>query len=157
ADQLKELDAKVKTSQQKLIDYQKENGIFGLDSKQNIVTAKLEDLNRELTAAETDRVQKEVNFRLARSGKPELVARLEPGNLITTLRAREAEIENQEALASVQLGPANPKLMELTKQRGQAKQAVEGELKRINDRIAYEYRSAQGRENILRGTLDKQK
>src|SRR6266446_7522657 len=45
ASQLKELQAKVEESQHKLIDYQKENGIFGLDDKQNIVTAKLDDLN----------------------------------------------------------------------------------------------------------------
>src|SRR5712664_2336811 len=41
ASQLKELQAKVEESRRKLIDYQKENGIFGLDDKQNIVTAKL--------------------------------------------------------------------------------------------------------------------
>ncbi|MBI3404788.1 MAG: polysaccharide biosynthesis tyrosine autokinase [Acidobacteria bacterium] len=155
--QVKELEGNVKTSQQKLIDYQKENGIFGLDSKQNIVTAKLEDLNRELTAAETDRVQKEVNFRLANSGKPELVAKLEPGNLVTALRARQSELENQVALASVQLGPANPKMVELTKQLAQTQQAVEGELSRIADRISYDYRSSLGRERMLRRALEKQK
>src|SRR5947209_17060626 len=57
ANQLKELQAKVEESRRKLIDYQKENGIFGLDEKQNIVTAKMDDMNRELTAAEGDRVQ----------------------------------------------------------------------------------------------------
>src|SRR6266446_2779409 len=112
ANQLKELQAKVEESRRKLIDYQKENGIFGLDEKQNIVTAKLDDLNRELTAAEGDRVQKEVNYRLARSGQPELIAKLEPDNLVTKLRGQQADLENQMAQASVQLGVAHPKIVE---------------------------------------------
>ena len=46
-------------SQEKLVRYQKENGILGIDEKQNIVTSKLDEFNRELTAAEADRIQKE--------------------------------------------------------------------------------------------------
>ena len=155
--QLKELQAKVEESQQKLVDYQKENGISGLDDKQNIVTAKLEDLNRELTAAEADRVQKEINYRLARSGRPELIARLEPDNLIIRLRAQQAELENQMAQASVQLGPAHPKIGELSNQVAQARQSVAAEISRIGERITYEYKSALGRERMLRDALEAQK
>src|SRR5713226_9133779 len=99
--QLTELQSKVEESQQNLVDYQKENGIFGMDDKQNIVTAKLDDLNKELTAAEANRVEKEINYRLARSGQPELIARVrpDPDNLIWKLRAQQADLENQIAQA----------------------------------------------------------
>jgi capsular exopolysaccharide synthesis family protein len=157
ANQLKELQAKVEESQHKLIDYQKENGIFGLDDKQNIVTAKLDDLNRQLTAAEGDRVQKEVTYRLARSGQPELIAKLEPGSLVTKLRAQQADLENQMAQASVQLGPAHPKIVELSKQIAQARQSVDAEIGRVGEQITYEYKSAMGREQMLRHALEAQK
>jgi polysaccharide biosynthesis transport protein len=157
ANQLKELQAKVEESRQKLIDYQKENGIFGLDEKQNIVTAKLDDLNRELTAAEGDRVQKEVNYRLARSGQPELIAKLEPDNLVTKLRGQQADLENQMAQASVQLGAAHPKIVELSKQIAQARQSVEAEIRRVAEQITYGYKSALGREQMLRHALEAQK
>jgi len=157
ANQLKELQAKVEESRQKLIDYQKENGIFGLDDKQNIVTAKLDDLNRELTAAEGDRVQKEVTYRLARSGQPELIAKLEPDNLVTKLRAQQADLENQMAQASVQLGAAHPKIVELSKQIAQARQSVEAEIRRVAEQITYGYKSALGREQMLRHALEAQK
>jgi succinoglycan biosynthesis transport protein ExoP len=157
ASQLKELQAKVEESREKLIDYQKENGIFGLDDKQNIVTSKLDDLNRDLTAAEADRVQKEVNYRLARSGQPELIARLEADNLVTKLRAQQADLENQMAQASVQLGPAHPKIIELSKQIAQARQAVADEVRRIGVKITYEYKSAMERERMLRSALEVQK
>ena len=157
ASQLKELQAKVEESQHKLIDYQKENGIFGLDDKQNIVTAKLDDLNRQLTAAEGDRVQKEVSYRLARSGQPELIAKLEPNNLVTKLRGQQADLENQMAQASVQLGPAHPKIVELSKQIAQARQSVDTEIGRVGKQITYEYKSAVGREQMLRHALEAQK
>ena len=155
--QLKELQAKVEESQQKLVDFQKENGIFGLDDKQNMVTAKLGDLNKELTAAEADRVQREVDFRLARSGQPELLAKLEPGSLLTSLRTQQDELERQIAQASVQLGPANPKMAELSRQLAQVRSSIDAEEERIGGRITYECRSAVGRERMLRGKLEEQK
>lgn len=157
ADQLKELQAKVEESQKKLVDYQKENGIFGLDEKQNIVTAKLDDLNRALTAAEADRVRKEVDYRLALSGQPELIANLGPDNLITRLRAQQADLESQMAQASVQLGSAHPKITELSKQLGQARESANAEVKRIGDYITYEYQGAVGRERMLQSALEAQK
>src|SRR5690348_3218751 len=157
ANQLKELQTKVEQSQQKLVQYQKETGIFGLDEKQNIVTAKLDDLNRALTAAEADRVQKEVDYRLASSGNPELLARLDPDNLLAKLRAEQLDLENQLAQASVELGPAHPKRIELSKQLEQARQSVDTENKRIGEQINYEYQSALGRERMLRSALDTQK
>ena len=157
ANQLKELQARVEESQRKLMDYQKRNGLFGLDDKQNIVTAKLTDLNRELTAAEVDRVQKDANYQLARSGQPDLVARLEPDNLLTRLRAQQADLENQIAQASVQLGPAHPKMAELSKQLAQVRRSVDAEVAGIGQRITYEYQTAAERERMLRDALQAQK
>jgi capsular exopolysaccharide synthesis family protein len=128
-----------------------------LDDKQNIVTAKLDDLNRELTAAEADRVQKEVNYRLARLGQPELIARLGSESLITKLRAQQADLENQMAQASVQLGPAHPKISELSKQIAQTRQSVDAEVRRIGEQITYEYKSSVERERMLRNALEAQK
>lgn len=157
AGQLKELQAKVQESQQKLIDYQRENGIFGLDDRQNIVTAKLDDLNKELTAAEGERVQKEVNYRLARSRQPELIAKLGPDNLVTKLRSQEADLQNEMAKESVQLGPAHPKIVELSKQIAQVRASEDAEVKRIANQITYDYESAGGRERMLRDALEAQK
>jgi capsular exopolysaccharide synthesis family protein len=157
ASQLKELQAKVQESQQKLIDYQRENGIFGLDDKQNIVTAKLDDLNKELTAEEMERVQKEVNYRLARSGQPELIAKLGPDNLVTKLRSQLADLQSQMAQASVQLGSAHPKIIELSKQIAQVRQSIDAEVKRTDEQITYDYKSAVERERMLRASLEDQK
>ena len=54
--ELADLQLKVQTSEEKLVRYQKDHSILGIDEKQNIVTAKLDELNRELTAAQSDRL-----------------------------------------------------------------------------------------------------
>src|ERR1700682_157715 len=69
--QLVDLQLKVETSQEKLVRYQKEHEIFGIDEKQNIITQKLDELNKELTSAESDRMQKEAVYRMTQNGDPE--------------------------------------------------------------------------------------
>src|SRR5262249_31135675 len=63
--QLADLQIKVETSQQKLVEYQKAHNIVGVDEKTNIITAKLDDLNKELTTAEADRIIKQSAYQQA--------------------------------------------------------------------------------------------
>ncbi|MGA8068039.1 MAG: Wzz/FepE/Etk N-terminal domain-containing protein, partial [Terriglobales bacterium] len=68
--QLVDLQMKVETSQEKLVRYQKEHEILGMDEKQNIITEKLDELNKEMTMAESDRMQKEAVYRQTQSNDP---------------------------------------------------------------------------------------
>src|SRR5581483_11778842 len=72
--QLVDLQMKVETSQEKLVRYQKEHEILGADEKQNITMEKLDELNKELTAAESERMDKEATYRLVESGDTDAVA-----------------------------------------------------------------------------------
>ena len=72
--QLVDLQMKVETSQEKLVRYQKEHEILGIDEKQNITMAKLDELNKQLTAAESERMDKEAFYRLVESGDPDAIA-----------------------------------------------------------------------------------
>src|SRR6266849_5923014 len=72
--QLVDLQMKVETSQEKLVRYQKEHEILGTDEKQNIITEKLAELNKEMTMAEADRMQKEVAYRQTQSDDPVAVS-----------------------------------------------------------------------------------
>src|SRR6202167_5125298 len=72
--QLVDLQMKVETSQEKLVHYQKEHEILGIDEKQNITTAKLDELNKDLTSAESGRMGKETVYRLVQAGDTETIA-----------------------------------------------------------------------------------
>ncbi len=54
SNQLVDLQMKVETSQEKLVRYQREHEILGADEKDNIITEKLAELNKEMTVAESD-------------------------------------------------------------------------------------------------------
>src|ERR1700740_3530111 len=125
--QLVDLQMKVETSQEKLVRYQKEHEILGIDEKQNITTSKLDELNKALTAAESERMEKEAFYRLIESGNPDVIASsaggLETGSgvqsasvLLDSLRSKEAELRIQAADLNTQFGPSYPKLAQLNNQ-----------------------------------------
>src|SRR5271155_2012576 len=72
--QLVDLQMKVESSQEKLVRYQKEHEILGMDEKQNIITEKLDELNKEMTMAESDRMKKEAVYRQTQTSDPDVVA-----------------------------------------------------------------------------------
>lgn len=155
--QLSDLQLKVETSQEKLVRYQKEHGILGIDEKENIVTAKLDELNRELTQAETDRIQKESRYRLTQSGNPELIAGIDANSLLGRLHQQESDLRTQIAQAEVQLGPAHPRIRELASQLQQVQNGLHAEIEKLAGRIKTEYLTAVQRESMLRAALEAQK
>src|ERR1700722_10904860 len=91
--ELSDLQRRVETSQEKLVRYQKDHSILGIDEKQNIVTEKLAELNKELTAAESDRIEKESDYELANSADASLFAKVSPqtsNDLMSKLQEKEA-------------------------------------------------------------------
>jgi polysaccharide biosynthesis transport protein len=155
--QLTDLQLKVETSQEKLVRYQREHGILGMDEKQNIVTAKLDELNRELTSAEADRIQKEARYRLSLSGNPELIAASDANTLLGKLRQQESELRTQIAQAEVQLGPQHPKIRELNNQLTQVQSSLRSEIDKLAGHIRADFQTASQRESMLHGAMESQK
>jgi len=155
--QLAELRLKVETSQEKLVKYEKENDILGIDEKQNIITAKLNDLNKALTDATAERIQKEATYGLTSNSSPELIAKADPSSFIEQLRVKEAELKTQLAQVSTQFGPAYPKVQELNNQLQQVQESIATETKRISGRLQSDYLGSSRRENMLQAALNKQK
>ncbi len=150
--ELADLQMKVQTSEEKLVRYQKDHSILGVDEKQNIVTAKLDELNKELTTAQTDRIQKESNYSLAKAGDPAAftkTSREGTSGLLEKLREREAELNTQYAQATTQFGPGYPKVAELNNQLKQLRTEIAAEQTRMQSDIHNEYLAAVQRENLL--------
>jgi succinoglycan biosynthesis transport protein ExoP len=164
--QLVDLQMKVETSQEKLVRYQREHEILGMDEKQNIITAKLDELNKELTVAESERMDKEALSHLVESGDPDQIASSggdidvtsqAPAGLLETLRGRQAEIKLQAADLSTQFGPAYPKLAQLNNQLKELDSQILGEMKKIQAKVRGQYMTALRRESMLHDALERQK
>jgi succinoglycan biosynthesis transport protein ExoP len=166
--QLVDLQIKVETSQEKLVKYQKEHEILGIDEKQNITTAKLDELNRELTAAESARMEKESIYHLVQAGDSDSIAaaanvdgtaRGSSANstLLEKLREQQADLKIQVAQLSTQFGPSYPKLAQLNSQLKEVDVQIQSEMRKVAARLRGDYLAALQRETMLRGALEKQK
>jgi len=167
--QLVDLQMKVETSQEKLVRYQKEHEILGADEKQNITMEKLDELNKELTAAESERMDKEAAYRLVESGDPEALTSSGIGlgdenggsqsgtALLGTLRGKQADLKIQVADLNTQFGPSYPKLSQLNNQLKEVDSQIQTEMKKMVSKVRGQYSAALQRENMLHEALDKQK
>ncbi len=163
--QLVDLQMQVETSQEKLVRYQKEHEILGIDEKQNIITSKLDELNKALTQAESERMAKESLYRLVESGDPDVVAastqsgqeQASVSHLLDSLLAKQADLRLQAAELNTQFGPSYPKLAQLNSQLKEIDSQVQGEMKKIATSLRGQYLTALQREKMLRDALDKQK
>lgn len=166
--QLVDLQMKVETSQEKLVRYQKEHEILGIDEKQNITTAKLDELNKALTAAESERMDKEALYQLVQSGDADAIASSAGGvesdtslqsssGLLETLRSKQADLKIQTAELNTQFGPSYPKLAQLNNQLREIDNQIQTELKKVAGKVRGQYMTALRRENMLHDALEKQK
>jgi exopolysaccharide transport family protein len=162
--QLVDLQMKVETSQEKLVRYQKEHEILGTDEKQNIITEKLGELNKEMTVAESDRMQKEAIYRQTQSSDPDAIAAAivsdsgaATSGLLDKLRESQANLRIQIADLSTQFGPAYPKVAQLNSQLKEIDRQLQSETNKAVDHLKGQYLAALQRENMLRDAFEKQK
>ncbi|HYW36656.1 MAG TPA: polysaccharide biosynthesis tyrosine autokinase [Terriglobales bacterium] len=159
--QLVDLQMKVETSQEKLVRYQKEHEILGTDEKQNIITEKLEELNKEMTTAESDRMQKEAVYRQTQFNDPVAISAAivsDPGAvLLGRLREQQATLRIQIADLSTQFGPSYPKVAQLNSQLKEIDRQLQLETDKAVDHLKGQYLAALQRENMLRESFEKQK
>jgi succinoglycan biosynthesis transport protein ExoP len=165
--QLVDLQMKVETSQEKLVRYQKEHEILGIDEKQNTTTEKLDELNKEMTIAESDRMQKEAVYRQTESNDPEAIAAAivsdtvgtsaATSGLLDKLREQQANLKIQIADLSTQFGPSYPKVAQLNNQLKEIDRQLQSETNKAVDHLKGQYLAALQRENMLRDSFEKQK
>jgi len=169
--QLAELKSQVEEAQEKVVQYQKEKGILGTDEAHNIVMAKLEELNRQLTAAEANRMLKQTGYQIAKTGNAELISTVgsstllgslagvnsNPLALIQTLRAQQAELKVQYAQAAAKYGPAYPRLIQMRNQSQELESAIQAEIEKVAARAENDFIAARNAEDMLRASFERQK
>jgi polysaccharide biosynthesis transport protein len=158
--EIDDLRLKVQTSEEKLVRYQKDHSILGVDEKQNIVTAKLDELNRELAAAEMDRIQKEAVYKMAATADPSAFSKPTREGETTMsgkLREKQSELDTQRAQLTTQFGAAYPKVVEIDNQLKQIDKEIATENARLREQSRDEYLAALQRENLLVSAFNQQK
>jgi succinoglycan biosynthesis transport protein ExoP len=157
AKQLDDLKDKTESLQTNLTDYQKKAGILGTDENHNVIMSKLDELNRQQSLAQADRIVKEARYRTALTADPELISNLVPESTLAILHRQDAEITAQYTQLSAKFGPAYPKVQQTQKQLEQVRASIDHEVKNITKRMETEYQAALKSEQMLTAAFDKQK
>ena len=146
ADQLDELKAKVETSEDARIKYERDNQIWTLDEKQDVTTQKLADLNSDLTEAQADRINKEAVYQLAEAGNYDALPAVRESPVLQDSLKRQADLSAQYTEALNQYGPKFPKVVRLEAQLKDLQSLIENEKKNIGNQLEAEYRGSRQRE-----------
>ncbi len=153
--QLQDLKARMEKSQQALIDYERRNLIVNIGDKQTIDDQKLDQLNRDLAAAESDRIQKESVYELAKDNQGQVgIIMQDPVLLHLEEKYADAKAEYVDALA--QYGPNFPKVVRLRDQLAQVQALMDDDHKRALEKIHNDYLASETREKLLQDALTKE-
>ena len=154
--QLSEMKEKVQASQQALVAYDQQHQIVNTSDKQSVSEQMLGDLSRELTTAESERIQKQSLYAQVQSNRAQLAA-LVHDDLLQKLEERSAELKEQHTEALAQYGPNFPKVVRLQSQIDENEGEIGREQDRIINRIHNEYATAADREKLANEAVSRQK
>src|SRR3984885_8957298 len=157
AGQLNEMKIKVENAEDARLEYERENQIWTIDEKSDITTQKLGELEKKLTDAQADRINKEAVYQLAQSGNYDAIAAVRESAVIQDILKQQTTLSSQYTDAVNQYGPKFPKVLRIQAQIKDLDQLVEREKLNIGNQLEADYRGSRQRELLLKEALDEQK
>jgi polysaccharide biosynthesis transport protein len=169
SNELSDLKSAVDKANGALIDFQQKNGIVEVGAStsqdgssvaggpQNPVTARVIDLNRQLTQAEADRLSQESYLKMINTNNANSLPQMRDNIVLQELQKRLAESRADLAQALAVYGENNSNVRRLRNQTNELQAQADLERQRIISQVKTAYSSAQAHEALLRGTLDNLK
>jgi polysaccharide biosynthesis transport protein len=155
--QLVGLKGKLEKSEDALQAYAQSNSIMFITEKQNLVNARLEQLQEQFTKAQAERFQKESLYNLVQSGQVQDLPGVLTNKLIQDLSERLTELNREYSQMTATVKPDYPKAIALKKQIDTVQETLDAQKKALAQNIVDDYRSAVANEKYLAQALEDQK
>jgi capsular exopolysaccharide synthesis family protein len=152
---LDEFRVKVEKSEQAMVDYERKNNIVSVSDKQTVAEARLDDLNRNLSMAQAERLSKESIYKMVAENEAQ-VGFIQSSALLTGLEAKEVDLKEQYSEAASRYGPTYPKAQALQDQLKDLDVLIARERKRAVENIRSQYQAAVQREKVLADAVSRQ-
>ena len=173
--QLTQLKAKVDTDNQRLIEFQKKNGLVDTpdpsanspksDVQHNPVLVEIDELGKELVAAQSERILRETQYQAALRVGPEVVIASDPRlqaqnagfatSVLTQLHTRRSDLEQEESQLKTEHGPNFPRLVEIHAQMADVDRQVKAEHQRLIELFHGAWQTANERERLVEASLEQ--
>ncbi|NMG14113.1 chain length determinant protein EpsF [Aromatoleum bremense] len=145
----------VEAARRRLSDYQREHGIVTTDERLDVETARLDELSRQLVAAQSDR--SDSRSRRNQSGSGEMLPEVVQSSLLASLKGELARLEAQRDQATARLGPRHPEIVRADREIASLQRRIALETSRIVGSIDTTDRVNAGRVAEMRQAVDEQK
>lgn len=158
-EQLQDLKKKMEDSQQALIDYERNNKIISVGEKGTTNDERLDELNKDYTMAESDRVQKQSLDQLVKGNEGQ-VGIIVQNDYLQRLEEKYNDLKGAYADAVGQYsqwGPNFPKVARMREQLTQMQGQVNAQRKQAIEKVHNDYLAALSREKLLGDELAKEK
>jgi len=155
--QLEELQAKMERSSLALAQFQKELNVINPDDKTSILTARLLQLNKDYTDAQTDRFKKEVAAKSVRNGSIESLEVSAQGEQIRKLADKIAEADQRFVEVKTHYGPSHPEYKKAANNQAELQRQLVAMRADISSRVELEFKEAANREQTLKQAVDDTK
>jgi len=160
-EELERQKAKVEASERALASYREEQNAVSLEDRQNIVVARLNQLNDAVTKAKTSLVQKESLYNQVKALTPGTAVDSIPAILqnqyIQSLKTQLADLERDRANLSERYGDKHPEIIKVNASIKDASRQLDQELAKAIDAIRNDYQAAAAEEKGLSASLEEQK
>jgi succinoglycan biosynthesis transport protein ExoP len=156
-----ELQENIRTDEERLLNYARNNKIISLDATQNTVVERLAGLNSQLLEAENARIDAESKFNAARNSGAAAAMAEASGNPAGDAEAKLADLRQKRALLMVDATEEAPEVKEIDQQIAeldrQLKESRTRKSATIVTNLETVYRQTLGREQALRKAFEQQR
>jgi polysaccharide biosynthesis transport protein len=157
ASQLNEMKIKVENAEDTRLEYERQNQIWTIDEKSDISTEKMAEIEKQLTDAEAERINKEAVYELAQSGNYDAIAAVRESPVIQDILKQQTTLSSQYTDAVNQYGPKYPKVLRIQAQLKDLDDLIQREKLNIGNQVEADYHAARQREVLLKQALDEQR
>lgn len=158
--QIEQLKGELQLKERELQAYGRQKDIVSTDPGANATMQKLESFNRDYAESVADRVAKEARFYELQTARPETIADNLSSGLVSQLRNDQARLERDYAEKLNVYKPNWPAMQQARAQIEKGKQNLEAVIQetveKARDNARTEYRTAQRREQSLKGVIEGQ-
>jgi polysaccharide biosynthesis transport protein len=154
---LDELKARLEKSESALNAFGRANEIISLTDKENIVIDRLDELNKDLTAAEADRLSLEAQEQLIQQRAYDSLPAVIDNDMIQKFKEQLVKLEGEYARLAGEYKPGFRTLDQVGAQVAETRSRINSEIKRVVAGLESKYIAAVSKENKLRSAMEEQK
>ncbi len=155
--QIASLRSDIERKEMQLQTYGAEKNIVALSDTETTIISRLADLNRALTQAQIDRVNKEAYFKEIKAASPDYIPASINNPVIQNLRQEYARLSREYSRKQEQFGPEYPEIQRLKTDLESTKRSLQTETENLINSARSDYQAALKKEESLQGVFSAQK